>query len=160
MPTKSRYWKNPAHHRAQQRNRARYLIALGVPYTYQRSLNAIQRRRKLNAKYCRSHRAENNKAKRKYRDKLRRLFGNCGLQSVWLHTQLKATQNAENRKRAASSLSRKLVESRICFHLVSRWQYHHRHKIKGWGVVLLGRNSRLQRPIRFKITSRIRSTSL
>ena len=157
MPIKAIYWQNPQKHRAACRKRKAYLAIIGVPHKYQILSAALARKRVINAYYCRTHRAVNIKAQRKYRRKLQRLFGSCNRQAAWRHHNLKEQQNARKRKAAIASLSRRLVESRERMHLVSRKYSAERSVLASRQVVLHGRNSRLQRPIRFALGSRIRT---
>lgn len=155
MARKAIYWRNPELHRAERRRRVRYLVALGIRYADQISPAAREVRRLTNIKWCQTHRAANRKAQLKYRRKLQRLFGRCTAKAIWLHTQLRAQENAKKRKAAIALLPRKLVESRQRMHLVSRRQmYARRYAPKGWGLVFLGRNAKLPRPLRLSRSSR------
>lgn len=160
MPRKDIYWKNPAKHRAESRNRINSLVALGMRHLDQLSPAAVAKRRANNNVYCKTHRAANTLASRRYRRKLIRIFGNCSARSSWRHSQLKDEQHARKRKQAITPLLRKLVESRGRVHLVSDRYCTIRARTKGWGVVLLGRTRRYGRPFQLTRGCRTRACTV
>ena len=149
MPRKAIYWRNPEIHRAESQKRKNYRRALGLSAFEHLSPVAQAKRRAAASQWTRTHRAANRKAQLKYRRKLQRLFGACTERSMWLHSQLRAEEDVKKRKAAIALLPRKLVEDRQRMHLVSCRQMVRRRYLKTWGVVLLRRNSKLQRPLQF-----------
>ena len=154
MPGKSRYWHNPEKHRAERRLRTARLATLGLPYSDQLSPAARAKRYDTQKKWHDTHKASNVRADKKYRKKLIRLFGTCGPRAKWRYHQLKEEQDAERRKAAIALLPRFVVESKRRFHLVSCRQMYRRCHFESWRMVLLGRNSKLQRPVQFARRSR------
>ena len=148
MPVYAKYWANPEEHRREKRARAHVLAALGVPYRYQLSPAASERREERKRIWCRTHRPANRKAQRKYRRKLQRLFGSSTYRSAWLYHQLNEKRNAEKRKQAIAALPRQLVEGRLRMHLVSSGYRPNQSILSRWKMVLLGRNSKFKRRLR------------
>lgn len=103
MPVKARYWKNPEYHRAEYRNRLRRLYVLGVRHVDTLSPAARAKRAAYKAKWEREHPESCQKARKKYRAKLRRLFGTAQPRHVWLYTLKRETENAKRRKTEAAN---------------------------------------------------------
>lgn len=113
MPTKERYWKNPEHHRAEYRNRCRRRVAQGIPWRYQLSPEAGERRRLAQQKLSPKRRLAINAGARRMRARMKKLFGTSGRTGYWLyHLRTEEKKLAKRKSRAAALLSRELVESR------------------------------------------------
>ena len=125
MPSKARYWKNPEKHRAEYRNRLAHLKALGIKSAERLSPQAAERHKLAKILWGRAHRKKTSIASRKYRAKLRLLYGSAQPHAMWLHNMMRRTRDGAERKRlAATILPRKLVEGSQQTNLVSGRRRH------------------------------------
>lgn len=136
MPRKAVYWKDPERHRKEVNNRHARLVALGIRRIDQLSPAAAAKVHAYQSKWLKANPARNRAACKRYRDKLRRLFGGTDAKYIWRHTMMREAESAKRRKLRIKSLSRKLVEGKRSADLVSRRPTPRRGLLRTRKVVL------------------------
>ena len=100
MPIKAIYWRDPEKHRAEAKNRRRRLAKLGLSYRQQHTEIGQENYLLRQNKYRKEHQHANKLASRKYRAKIKRMFGTTSPGGIWQHKMWNQTNKINARKSA------------------------------------------------------------
>lgn len=103
MPYKLQYWRTHDRALAEQKRRRRRLQALGLTRSQQLSPAAAAHYSEYKKKWLREHKKNARAANQRYRDKLKRLYGNSGKIGVWQYKMHMEAVRAKKRKTLLST---------------------------------------------------------